>query len=244
METLYLEDNSIEYLETNVFVDLKALYTLTLNGNKLKRISTETFVNTLNLAILDFSKNDLNNIPSLRNLQNLQFLLKGNNLLGIEGLRNGLQMFVSQHEICYCYVPEGDNCSAATARSPYLTCDRLLSDRVLVAMMWFIGLSALAGNVFVLVYQNKQNKHKVQSLLLNNLTASDLLMGIYMIVIAIADIYFGTNFPMQAEMWRTGIPCKVAGTLSILSSEASVFFVTVISLDRFVSIKYPSTLQI
>ena len=246
LKTLYLEDNDIKHLETDVFVDLKSLYTLTLNGNKLKRISTETFVNTLDLAILDLSKNDLNSIPNLGNLENLQFLsLKGNNLQGIVGVEfsgfqeSGLQMFVSQHEICDCYVPKGVNCSAATARSPYLTCDRLLSDRVLVAMMWLIGLSALAGNVFVLVYQNKQNKNKVQSVLLNNLAASDLLMGIYMIVIAIADIYFGTNFPMQAEMWRTGIPCKVAGTLSILSSEASVFFVTVISLDRFVSIKYP-----
>ena len=245
LKTLYLEDNNIEYLETDVFADLEALNTLTLNGNRLKRIHKETFANTLNLAILDLSNNDLENIPSLGNLENLQFLsLKDNDLQGIvgvefSGLQDGLQMFVSQHEICDCYVPKGVNCSASKSRSPYLTCDRLLSDRVLVAMMWLIGLSALAGNLFVLVYKNKQNKNKVQSLLLNNLAASDLLMGIYMIVIAIADIYFGTNFPMQAEKWRTGIPCKVAGALSILSSEASVFFVTVISLDRFVSIKYP-----
>ena len=43
---------------------------------------------------------------------------------------------------------------------------------------------------------------------------------------------------MRAETWRSGISCRIAGTISIVSSEASVFFVALISVDRFVSIKY------
>ena len=46
---------------------------------------------------------------------------------------------------------------------------------------------------------------------------------------------------MQAETWRSGITCRIAGTISILSSEASVFFVTLISIDRFICIRYPYT---
>ena len=68
---------------------------------------------------------------------------------------------------------------------------------------------------------------------------SDLLMGLYMLLIASADIYFGESFPMQAESWRSGITCKIAGTISIASSEASVFFLTLISIDRYINIKYP-----
>ncbi|XP_072021876.1 relaxin receptor 1-like [Amphiura filiformis] len=44
---------------------------------------------------------------------------------------------------------------------------------------------------------------------------------------------------MQAETWRSGITCRFAGTMSILSSEASVFFVTLISIDRFINIRFP-----
>ena len=69
-------------------------------------------------------------------------------------------------------------------------------------------------------------------------------MGVYMLLIASADIYFDEQFPMQAEMWRSGITCRIAGTVSILSSEASVFFVTFISIDRFVNIKYPFSRRI
>ena len=107
-------------------------------------------------------------------------------------------------------------------------------------MMWLIGLGALSGNIFVLVSRNKvTHKKKVNSILLRNLAASDLLMGIYMITIACADIYFGDNFPMLSNTWRTGITCKIVGAISIVSSEASVFFVTVISIDRFIAIKFP-----
>ena len=44
---------------------------------------------------------------------------------------------------------------------------------------------------------------------------------------------------MNAEIWRSSITCQIAGALSIASSEGSVFFVTMISIDRFLCIRYP-----
>ena len=76
-------------------------------------------------------------------------------------------------------------------------------------------------------------------MLLSNLAVSDLLMGVYMLVIASADIYFGKYFSMQSEMWRTSATCRITGAISIISSEASVFFVTLISIDRFICIRFP-----
>ena len=131
-------------------------------------------------------------------------------------------------------------CEASGERSPYLTCDRLLSDRVLVVLMWLIGLNALGGNAFVLVFKMLASERKsVQDILLSSLALSDLLMGIYMIIVASADIYFGDYFPMSAESWRSGIICRVSGAISITSSEGSVFFVTLISIDRFINIQFP-----
>ena len=60
-----------------------------------------------------------------------------------------------------------------------------------------------------------------------------------MLIIASADIYFADQFPMYSESWRSGITCRIAGALSIISSEASVFFVTLISIDRFICIRFP-----
>ena len=177
---------------------------------------------------------------------NCFFLIVRNNIFtGItkktfSNLPKETDLVVSQHEICERYVSDDVICTAADDRSPFLTCERLLSGKGLMVVMWLIGLNALWGNVFVLSQKrNKIGTNKVQTFLLRNLAMSDLLMGVYMLFMASADIYFGEYFPMRAESWRSGISCRIAGTMSIVSSEASVFFVTLISIDRFVSIKFP-----
>ena len=243
-------------LAYETFKGLKTLQFLFLQFNKLSFLEKNIFKDTVYLSYLDLSGNKLRHIPNIRNLNRLNFInLRDNALSKISkatflDLPNQTEITVSQTEICECYVSSTAMCTALDVRSPYLTCDRLLSDKALVVMMWLIGINALGGNVFVLCWRKIQHgEHKdggrksdtniVQSFLLSNLAMSDLLMGIYMLLIASADIYFGDNFPMQAEAWRSGITCRLAGTISILSSEASVFFVTLISIERYVNVIYP-----
>ena len=177
------------------------------------------------------SFNRLQEIPNMKQLARLKDLnIRGNPLLQMKELKvpSVALLEVSQHEICQCFVPTymtNITCSASDPRSPYLTCNRLLADRALVAMMWLIGLNAIGGNIFVLVWKQKHGqKNKVQDLLLSNLALSDLVMGIYMLIIACADVYFGIEFPMYSESWRSGITCRIAGGLSILSSKAFCLF--------------------
>ena len=109
--------------------------------------------------------------------------------------------------------------------------------------MWVLGISALIGNLVVIVWrfcQGRENRgKKTHSLFVFNLAASDLMMGVYMLIIAGADVYYGETYYSMAKEWRSSAVCKLAGVLSVLSSEASVFFVTVISLDCFFSIVFP-----
>ena len=248
LETLSLDSNNISYLDSRIFNGLENLRVLYLHNNQLKVLHFHLFQQTTNLTFLDLSTNYLTDIPNIRNLNHLKFLnLMENQMTDIAKrtlykLPRKTELVVSQHEICECYAPTDINCTAASDRSPYLTCDRLLSDRILVITTWLIGLNALFGNMYVLCLRNKRHdRNSVQRVLLSNLAMSDLLMGVYMLFIASADIYFGDYFPMQAETWRSGITCRIAGTISILSSEASVFFVTLISIDRFICIRYPYT---
>ena len=60
-----------------------------------------------------------------------------------------------------------------------------------------------------------------------------------MLILAAADVIYGDYFPSYSDQRRHGPFCKVASTQSILSSELSVFFITLISFDRFQGIKYP-----
>ena len=246
LESVSLNNNKLHTLNNTIFKGLKKLSVLHLSSNQFLQLDSELFEDSLKLTYLDLNDNMLTNIPSLKKLTLLTFLdLTDNDLTYVDGssfsgLAYSVDLLVSQHEICNCYVQPETSCSASDDRSPYLTCDRLLSDRVLVILMWLIGFSALGGNIFVLAWRRKAaKKSKVQDVLLSNLALSDMLMGAYMIIIASADIYFGQHFPMQSESWRSGTTCRIAGAISIISSEASVFFVTLISIDRFICIRFP-----
>ena len=251
LRSLYLNNNSMSELDPEIFTDSINLKALSLADNLLGRLELEILKHQSKLTFLDLSGNKLIKLPDIKHLAQLSFLnLNDNNLIYVAkdnfvSLTDG-ELYASQQEICECYVSDSVSCNAADPRSPYLTCDRLLSDRTLMVLMWVIGFNAIFGNLFVLIWRKTEGKENtVQSRLLANLAMSDLLMGVYMITIASADNYYGKYFPMQGETWRTGITCRVAGALSIVSSEASVFFVTLISIDRFMNMKYPlSTLKL
>ena len=111
--------------------------------------------------------------------------------------------------------------------------------------MWILGISAITGNGYVLFQRLKpghpatSNNIRVQSIMIGHLALADSLMGIYMVMIASADVYFRDRYAFFAEQWQTSYMCKIAGFLSVISSESSVFFMTVISLDRFLNIMFP-----
>ncbi|XP_072046226.1 G-protein coupled receptor GRL101-like [Amphiura filiformis] len=75
--------------------------------------------------------------------------------------------------------------------------------------------------------------------MVGHLAVADSLMGVYMLIIASADVYYRDIYAYYAEEWQTSAVCKFAGFLSVLSSEGSVFFMTAISVDRFIGVVYP-----
>ena len=246
LEYLSLDRNKFKYLRNNTLHGFQYLKLLGLSANMITHIDVDIFKDTVAITYIDLSNNSLVTIPTIEHLTSLHVLNVRNNLLTrtnhetFSVLPANAELFASQHEICECYVSADIKCSASDNRSPYLTCDRLLSDRLLVVLMWLIGINALGGNVFVLIWrQMKTKKYKVQDILLNNLAMSDSLMGLYMVIVASADMYYAGNFPMQSETWRQGITCRISGALSISSTELSVFFLVLISIDRFTGVKYP-----
>ena len=117
--------------------------------------------------------------------------------------------------------------------------------QVLRVLMWILGISALIGNIFVIVFRLKSSKNpnhgksNVESILVSNLAVSDLLMGVYMVIIASADMYYRDVYMFYAGHWQRHFGCALTGFLAVMSSEASVFFLTVLSIDRFLCIVFP-----
>ena len=136
-----------------------------------------------------------------------------------------------------------DDCLTTTVKPDLNLCDNFMPNDVLRVALWALGLGALIGNLSVIGWRLKQRGDRggkmTLSLMVGNLAAADCLMGVYLLIIASADVGFGEQYYYQAPMWRIGTTCKVAGILAVLSSEASVFFVTLISVDCFLGIAFP-----
>nr|KAG5688136.1 hypothetical protein BaRGS_010477 [Batillaria attramentaria] len=64
-------------------------------------------------------------------------------------------------------------------------------------------------------------------------------MGVYLAVIGVADRLYQGNYLWKDREWKHSTACKAAGFLSLLSSEVSAFIICLITLDRFLVLRFP-----
>lgn len=122
----------------------------------------------------------------------------------------------------------------------FSSCSDLMKNKAVQVCVWILGLSALFGNLFVILMRViVKEDNKVHSFLLTNLAISDLLMGVYLLIIAIKDVQFQGEYFKHDINWRSGIICELTGVLSMVSSEVSVLMLTLITTDRLICIVFP-----
>ena len=61
----------------------------------------------------------------------------------------------------------------------------------------------------------------------------------YLTIIGVADRLFQGTYLWEDITWRDSVACKVAGFLSLLSNEVSAFIICLITLDRFLVLRFP-----
>ncbi|KAA0199954.1 hypothetical protein HAZT_HAZT012068 [Hyalella azteca] len=71
------------------------------------------------------------------------------------------------------------------------------------------------------------------------MAAGDLLMSVYLLMIAGVDLHYRGVYAAYEEQWRTSASCQLAGFISTLSTESSVISLTIITVDRLLVIKFP-----
>ena len=121
----------------------------------------------------------------------------------------------------------------------FSSCDDLMKNKTLQICIWILGILAFLGNLFVIIWRIiDKEENRVHSFLLTNLAVADMLMGVYLLTIAIMDVRWQGEYFKHDIEWRSGEGCQIAGALSMLSSEVSVLILTIITLDRLISIVF------
>lgn len=113
-------------------------------------------------------------------------------------------------------------------------CEDLMSSPIQRSFLWILGGVALTANLAVIIwrYQTRLYCNPVESTLILSLGIADFLMGIYLITIASVDVYYRGRYIEVSDMWRSSALCKFCGFISTLSSEACVFTLVFITVDR------------
>ena len=267
LQVLTCTNNLLDTLPTSVFKHFSALVSLKLSYNHLSDIS-EIFWGLLRLEYLEIHHNTIHSLPvgvfdHCKKLKFVNFSTNSINIIGravfsdtdvqtVDLRSNDLHLVTKSSftklqdytvlvdESATCCFADKVTCISENPRPVYLTCRRLLDGTLLQMCMWSLGLFISALNILVFCVRCLRNQsRKIQELLILHLSLSDFLMGVNMLILAAADVIYGDYFPSYSDQWRNGPICKVASALSILSSELSVFFITIISFDRFQGVKYP-----
>ena len=240
---LHLHGNRIVQIAPGTFNGLSKLQYLDLSHQHLITLKGDTFDGLISLLTLDLSMNSLSQIEenSFRGLPVLHVLhINGNKIRNIakNSLSSGSLNNLSTDAYRFCCLSNATKCSPEP--DEFSSCDDLLANKTLQIAIWILGAMALLGNLSVMIWRcvKKKSTHH-SSMLIINLSISDFLMGVYLVIISTLDQWYRGVYIMHEEEWRTSFLCRLAGMIATLSSEMSVFTMVVMTLDRVKAIIFP-----
>ena len=141
---------------------------------------------------------------------------------------------------CYAKQSRPDVSCISQDQDGFSSCEELLKNKILKYAIWVLGVIAIAGNFIVILCRIiTKDTSRVNSFLLTNLAVADFLMGVYMLIIAYKDNSWQGMYFKHDISWRASDLCLFAGVISTISSEVSVFTLTVVTLDRMICIVFP-----
>ncbi len=122
-----------------------------------------------------------------------------------------------------------------------------MQNRILQISMWIIACFSIPSNVIVLYLKlsarTETDIQEVAVVLISNLSVSDLIMGVYMLLIACADFVYGDEYFIYADQWRESFMCKIANFFVVLSVETSLAIIILMTVDRYLCLVYPFNLS-
>ncbi|XP_055888121.1 G-protein coupled receptor GRL101-like [Biomphalaria glabrata] len=214
---------------------------------KLNVFENVTFLKHLNLSNSLVSTFQDIGIPEYFTLETLY--IENVEMTNIEknyfrGLTIKSELRASDYKLC-CPQILNPNISVDKCHAPVdviSSCKHLVGNILNRITIWTVGLLTVVGNGIVLVYRigwNREIFKKAYGLFVCGLAVSDFIMGVYLLLIAVVDIYYKDNYVLEDVKWRHSDLCQLAGFLSTISSETSTFFICLITIDRFLEITYP-----
>ena len=247
LSVLNLSYNHIQLLNLDIFVRSQKLNELDLSNNRISRIERTSDVLDY-LVYLNLRNNSLSFIRSgiFESISKLKTLdLRLNSIEAVTDIFTGLgvlqTLYVDSFTLC-CFKPTSvDEQDCVAPVDIFSSCANLIDLGFLHICIWLTALLSIFGNIMALTNRIRSGTwiQESRDILVSNLCISDMLMGIYLIIVAYKDVQTRGNYGEFHNSWRNGILCKIGGTLVTASSEMSTLCIFAITADRYLLFKNP-----
>lgn len=201
----------------------KQLKKLIITNTPLKHIERESFLTLNDLQVLAIHRTKLQ-------LENYYHIYKH--------LKNIQNISSDDFRLCcivWRFIGKHIDCSPKV--ESFFTCDNLISSSIKRVFYWLLGIAGFFGNIsaIFLMILSKSFKQKYQFMLI----VGDFLVSVYLLSIAITDVFYGNNYIQNDHVWRSSNWCQFLEsivTFSLLLSNVSMCFITI---ERYLVVANP-----
>ena len=138
------------------------------------------------------------------------------------------------------------NCFTEENEAIFSSDTEMIADPAIKAAFWIMGFIVLFSNAYVIVNTtqflktlNNFNFTVFQRVVILNISIADFIMGVYLLTIAVFSEIFSGSYGFVDREWRSSLRCSIIGSLSVISSQASCFFMVVLTAFRLMTISHP-----
>ncbi|KAK3760850.1 hypothetical protein RRG08_034692 [Elysia crispata] len=252
LKVLNLSHNKdLTYISTIAFVDLHHLKDLDLSFTGISKIFIHTFSVLRNLETIVLKQTRLTAIDFILPHKLVYFNIEQTNVQNVRKdvfatlAVSAKEIHSSSYKVC-CPQVLGPRIPSHVCHFPadqaVFSCTDLVRESPLRVMLWLVGLAILLGNIVTLLYRLTWDRKlllKPYGLFVTNLGVADILMGCYLMSIAIADSKFQGEYVFHDHPWKKSHACWAAGTMATVSSITSTLFIFLITVDRLLAVYYP-----
>ncbi|KAH9498141.1 hypothetical protein Btru_008365 [Bulinus truncatus] len=212
LEVIDLSYTSVESLPENIFGPLHSLRMLDLSYTKIHKFE--------NMGLPSYFTLDILNIVGVMMTEITADFY--------QGLTVNTSLMSSYFKLC-CPQILGKNIPSGKCHAPddaISSCKHIVGDTLKRILVWVVGLLTIAGNGIVLFYKVVGNREKIFQtafgLFVTGLAVSDLLMGVYLMIIAVVDVVYADVYVVAQETskslkWKGFISTWVIGFVVALT---------------------------
>jgi hypothetical protein len=143
---------------------------------------------------------------------------------------------------CGSILPKTFDVTCVAPQDELSSCEDLLRSEFYRGFLWLMGALALLGNVLCLAFRaflHRNGQRNAFNIFVSSLGVANFIMGVYVVMIGVADHILQGQYLYRAAGWTSSVACRLAGFLCLVSCEVSALMVLLITLDRFIVLRFP-----